>query len=164
MQSKFNVRKGVSNRYLEDLIYKTTTSDFRGVFPKNHINQISIFDGEASLVINTDLSFHKGSHFVGIIKKHDKIYYFDSLAQEIPNFIQDFLLKFNLPIIKSQTKIQADISEFCSFYCLGFILSDEIGINLQRFTSLFFRGNEENLLLNDQLIIFLIKSAIRQMK
>ena len=163
METKRSER-GLTNAYLQDLIKNITLSDFKGVFPQNLGDSIFTDEERASVVLNLDFSYEKGSHFVGIYKKSDRIIYFDSYGEEPENFTKDFLKKFNIPLIINKVKIQSKLSEFCGYYTAAFILSQDIGLELNDFTNLFITGEDNKLIANDKLVIFFIQNYIKNFK
>ena len=76
-----------------------------------------------SFIVNLQKSGLPGSHFVCILIKSDKIYYFDSLAFPIVNsYIDTKLETFNKPIYVSTKAIQGADSVFCGMYCIAFLV------------------------------------------
>lgn len=155
---------GLSNEYVENLARLLSDGSFIGCFPIDLLPNINNSNHQISLIINLDPSYKSGSHFVSIFKSKEIFTYFDSFGSEPPKEIIDFIIHFNLPYISNKQKIQSDNSQFCGFFCLGFILAQELGITVQEFTNLFYTKDKklgDLLRLNDNLIIHFIKSYIK---
>lgn len=153
---------GLKNSYVQNLLRELCPKTFKGVFPIDLIPNLyskKYRDKTISLVVNLDPHYKSGSHFVAFYKTKTNIVYFDSFGRE-PNLeLQKYLQNFNLPIVISKSKIQSLLSNFCGFFCVGFILSQEIGFDLKKFLDLFHScENEHHLIQNDNLIsCFIIK-------
>lgn len=89
---------GLSNQFLEKLVYASRVKHFKGVFPQNFADQINVDEQETCLILNKDFSYGTGSHFVVIYKKENEIFYFDSFGDQPDFFTRDFLSKFNIPL------------------------------------------------------------------
>lgn len=160
---------GLSNNYIAKLGNNLSNGSFLGVFPIDlRPDLFSTKQSQISMIINLDPHFKKGSHFVAIFKNKDLITYFDSFGEGPNKTITDYLQKFKLPVKINRKKIQSDFSDYCGYYCLGFIITQEIGIHIEKFIKFFFTVENHNcenngiLLLNDSLITHLIKTFIRR--
>ena len=96
---------------------------------KPQILPCDIFQSESQLavdksfIVNLQKSDLPGSHYVCILIKSDKIYYFDSLAFPIVNsYIDTKLQTFNKDIYVSTKAIQGADSVFCGLYCIAFLV------------------------------------------
>ena len=113
---------GVSSQYLTNL-----SSWCLKIQPQ--ILPCDIFQSESQLavdksfIVNLQKSDLPGSHYVCILIKSDKIYYFDSLAFPIVNsYIDKKLETFNKDIYVSTKAIQGADSVFCGMYCIAFLV------------------------------------------
>ena len=115
---------GLSNQYIEDLMYEISTkpNNFKGVYPcdifLNKVNQKELLLKEKNcFIINLSSSNHQGSHFVCLLVKPRKIIeYFDSFG--LPLFdinIKKALTSFKVEMFNET--LQDISSEFCGLYC-----------------------------------------------
>lgn len=90
---------------------------FRGVFSRDNT---PFLNNNESLVMNLDDKNGNGTHWTAMIKKGNKILYFDSYgyppSQEIVN-----MYKNKSKILYSSNNIQHNDSIMCGFFCVQFI-------------------------------------------
>lgn len=161
------MNSGLSNIYLEQLLYKLQIKDFYGVHSKN-LNIAEIYSLPFfSIILNLSSDFEIGSHFIAIYKKPHEILYFDSFGKPPVHYIKNFIQSFNIPIIINNQKIQSDFSEFCGYFCTAFILSESINFPLHEFQNSFLKSERNdksldniNLLMNDNIVVYFIKLYI----
>lgn len=150
---------GVTNGYLEKISKKILGSEFLGVFPCDAHPKTR----RKNFYVIFNLSKHNetGSHFVCISKKDNILTYFDALGTSLTNnYIKNFikkLIKSPVVLLDLKTKIQADNSDFCGFFCLGFLISQKKNIPLIKFFNMFNLKNKEE---NDGIIKNFIISKI----
>lgn len=113
--------EGLTNRDLEKLC-KNCIYNFIGVYPSDSKPNKKKIKKNFSLIFNLSPHFEQGSHFIAVVKKYNKLYYFDSLNERKNNDISEFIHSLNLRITFCQKKIQSDDSIFCGLYCLAFLL------------------------------------------
>ncbi len=113
-------------------------------------------------IINT-ADFPYSGHWIGLILSGNVCTYFDSLGLEsliderIVNFIckRATILKYNISVI------QSPLSEYCGFFCIGFILSFMCGENLGKYLD---RFSDNDLIKNDSIVIRVICFYSKMMK
>ena len=156
---------GLKNSYVQNLLRELCPKTFKGVFPIDLIPNLyskKYRDKTISLVVNLDPHYKSGSHFVAFYKTKTNIVYFDSFGKDPNSELDEYLQKFNLPVEISKLKIQSNLSNFCGYFCIGFILSQEIRIDLKFFLQFFHYCESENHLLgNDNLISHFINTYIK---
>ena len=130
--------KGLSSVYLNKLMKDLNSKSFIGTYPINKIPKLSNYKKKISLIVNLDPSFKKGSHWVSIFCINGQIIYFDSFGRKPNKIIYNILLRSKKKIIYNKKKVQSVLSNFCGFYCIGFILSQERGFDLKKFLNTFF--------------------------
>jgi len=152
---------GLTNAYVEKLCKKILKHHtFLGVYPCDIHPK---FDKRRnfSVVFNTGDSTTSGYHFVCIYVNKKTLFYFDSFGDDIsldPN-IKRFTENFpNKCLCQNTQKIQHNLSQFCGFYCIAYLLSKDLNIPEDIFKSQF---NEKNLLENDKNVIYFIKKYIK---
>lgn len=150
--------KGLTNDYLEKLCKKVLPKSFVGVHPCDktpEVNKKSNF----SLIFNTGLSSSSGEHFVAVFAKNSRIFYFDSFGEPISNeYIKNFLSQFSNHYYMHHRKIQDDLSNFCGFYCLAYLINMYKGRSTQNFISHF--KHKTDLMMNDQKVVKFIIANI----
>ena len=75
----------------------------------------------SSIIVNTSYSYERGDHWVAIVMKQKKCFYFDSfglpiLSKEIMNFLSPFQ-----KVTYSNVCIQNVNSDYCGQFCIAFI-------------------------------------------
>lgn len=114
---------GLTNYELEKFCKKIVGKHFLGVFPSDAFPNKFNNEKNSSIIFNLSKSNEKGTHFVAILKKNGKIYYFDSFGEKCTNKNILKNLKINTNIIYYNTKkIQSITSNFCGLYCLAFLI------------------------------------------
>ncbi len=142
---------GLTNKYLEELTTKFVgKKHFLGVFPSDAIPETK--KKKFSIIFNLSKHFEAGSHFVSIIKKSDKIIYFDSYGKKCSNrSIASFMNQFQIPITYNKKKIQHDLSNFCGYFCFYFLyycfyLNNTLTCFLELFPKIDLKHNDSLLL------------------
>lgn len=150
---------GVTNGYLEKIAKKFIGKSFLGVFPSDSHPNVSKKQNY-SVIFNLSEHNEEGTHFVCLYYNGKILKFFDPLGDKLNNSnIKLFIeknLKNNKIFCDLKYKIQSDESNFCSFYCLAFLLSQKLNQSTKKFFSLF---NHNNLRKNDDVVIkFLTKN------
>ena len=127
---------------------------FKGTYPCDLV-PISLNNEPQAFVVNTENSNSSGQHWIALITKQTKCWYFDSFGNELLN--QDILRSLRKIGVKNYffncKQIQAVYSDSCGYFCIAFVLSLILGINYEDFLSEF----SENVDQNDRLCLSLIK-------
>ena len=91
--------------------------------------------------------------------KKDESLCFDSYGLPCMNkFILNSFQKNDITKISySKTSIQTGLSLFCGYFCLAFLISDEQGMSLEQFVSLF---KENDVKANEKIASQIVKKAI----
>jgi len=153
--------KGLTNGYVEKLGKKLIGKNFLGVFPcdlpPNCSDKINF-----SVIFNTARHDKKGEHFIAIFANAKTLYYFDSFGKKcgnklIKNFITENIKQRDF--IQNDVKIQNDISNFCGFYAIAFLISRYLNKPLKTFLNLF---HTTKLRSNDKHVIDFIINFIDQ--
>ncbi len=112
---------GLTNKQLEDLGKKILGNSFLGVYPSDSIPNINN-KFNVSVIFNLSKHTEPGTHYVAILIKKNKIYYFDSYGKKLTNkYIKKNLKPFNLPIFYHNRNIQEKNSIFCGFFALSYL-------------------------------------------
>lgn len=151
--------RGLTNKYLNDITKKLVGHRFVGVYPCDVYPKTkkTCF----SLIFNTAPKNSSGEHFVAVNVKNKSVFYFDPFGEPPKNdFINNYLKKISKGrLVKwNNVQIQDDSSNFCGFYCLGFLMSEKNRMPFDRFISLFSIKRKKD---NDRKIIELIVSLIK---
>ena len=106
---------------------------FNGIYSRNNLPK-QINDGV--YVINLDKYKDTGTHWIALFCKKNEIVYFDSFGVEhIPEEIKKFIGNRN---IKANIYcVQANNSEMCGYFCIGFIDFMLVSKKLIDYTNLF---------------------------
>lgn len=113
---------GLTNYELEQ-IGKQCLINFKGVYPSDSFPRIKDDEQYFSVIFNLSPHNEIGSHFIAIVHRASKTYYFDSFGKECKNKkILNFMTKFSDTIFFNNQKLQHETSVFCGLYCLAFIL------------------------------------------
>ena len=127
---------------------------FKGTYPCDLVPISSNIEPQA-FVVNTENSHSSGQHWIALITKQTKCWYFDSFGNELLN--QDILRSLrNIGVEKyflNCKQIQPVHSNSCGYFCIAFVLSFILGIKYEDFLSEF----SENVDQNDRLCLSLIK-------
>jgi len=133
---------------------------FLGVYPNNRLNTIdrSIFTTKArfSGIVNLQNRSMPGSHWIGFFKDENArvIEYFDPFGAPPTKSVQNFLYKFEIPIVAVIRQIQELNSEACGYYVTEFIKLRTRGVGLYDFLfEIFTNSPEENEVILDNLVI-----------
>lgn len=114
---------GITNRELENLAKDLIGKSFLGVYPSDSKPKIKNTQNN-SLIFNLSKHNEPGTHYVSVLFKKNKIFYFDSFGKRLTNkLIKNFLKTFKLPIFYLTKKIQTTDSNFCSLFSLSFLFS-----------------------------------------
>ena len=130
---------GLTNTFLNKTTKKIIGSSFLGVYPCDQIPKIR--KNKFSLIINTGTHDSEGEHFVALYFHNNILFYFDPFGEPVANdyinsFIQELPLKNNRYHFNNR-HIQDNRSNFCGFYCLGFLLSRKSRMSYRQFLNLF---------------------------
>ena len=150
--------EGISNIYIDNLMNKISKT-FWGTFSIDNIPLIKndIF----SVIVNLSKQNEKGTHFIAVSSRKNRIIYFDSLGnQNIDITFKKYLKKYKKQIIYSNFQLQNLFSNHCGFFCISFILCMENNISLENFLKIF---NRKNLYLNDYICIEIVKFYINHL-
>ena len=129
---------GITNYELEKFCKGIIGKDFLGVFPCD-VYPYKFKLKNKSLIFNLSPHYEKGSHFVAILKKNKKIFYFDSFGKKCENKnIVSFLKKYTTKIYYNTKTIQSKKSIFCGLFCLAFLINcQKKKITLEKFVNMF---------------------------
>ena len=112
---------GLTNKELENLAKKLLGKQFLGFYTSDSRPKIKNLQNN-SLIFNLSKHNEPGTHYVSVLFANKKIFYFDSFGKRLTNkHILAFLKLYNFPIFYHTKKIQANDSNFCSFFSLGFL-------------------------------------------
>ena len=129
---------------------------FQGTYSIDNIPTIK--NNDFSIIINLSKQNKKGSHFVAIFNKQNRIIYFDSLgSQNIHRTLQKYIKKYKKQVTYSNIQLQHIFSNHCGFFCMSFILCLENDVTFNNFLDFFYR---KKLHLNDNICIDIIKFFI----
>ena len=150
--------EGISNIYIDSLMNKISRT-FYGTFSIDNIPEIN--NDVFSVIVNLSKRNEKGTHFIAVSSRKNKIIYFDSLGNQNINLIlKEYLKNHKKQIIYSNHQLQNFFSNHCGFFCVSFILCIENDISLENFLKIFSR---KNLYLNDYICIEIIKFYINHL-
>lgn len=142
--------KGITNGYLENISKKILGKNFLGVFPCDVHPKINN-KPEFYIIFNLSKHNETGSHFVCLYSNKKNIFYFDSFGEKLKNEeINNFVKNQKGKIKENTVKIQCDQSDFCGFFCLGFLISKKMKLPQSKFFSKFHRTKLDQ---NDKKII-----------
>ena len=147
---------GLRSDYI-DVLARTCLVNFNCVTPCDLLKKIS--KGQ-SYICNLDPSYKEGSHYIALSIQGGTVIYFDSYGLPCMNeHIIDAFLKNNLnQYVYSRKKIQNNISLFCGYFCLAFLICEEKGSSLSDFVSFF---TEDDLVQNEMIALNIIKNHIK---
>ena len=116
---------------------------------------------DKSFIINLQVSNLPGSHFVSVLIKADKIYYFDSLAFPLLNsYVVTKLKTLKKPIYYCTKAIQGANSVFCGLYCICFlIICQKRNKSFEKFLEMFWYDSSDCYLRNEVMCREIIKSS-----
>lgn len=93
--------------------------NFGGVFPRDQFN---LRNGGRKFIINTDTSALMGEHWIAILLKGDKAFYFDPMCWSPPiSSIVQHLIQYNYTVFVCQTRTQLFFSTTCGQQCIYFL-------------------------------------------
>lgn len=153
--------RGLSNIYLHNLSKKLIGPEFIGVYPCDVFPKIRHSVATNMIIFNTGRANTEGEHFVAVTVTRRKVYYFDSFGEQPNNiFIKDFLTKVcqDKFFDYNRVSLQHDLSNFCGFYCLAYLLSVKKKMSVKRFRNLFSTQNKKS---NDPKVIQFIVRNIK---
>ena len=129
MTTKF----GVSNHYLNRILYSLPLKRYRGCFAIDNvpISQLSI---PSSIICNLSRRGTVGSHFIVLHIDRRQITLQDSfgklgwmLSNDLKKLVKQLCSAFQLPFkIVNETAVQDEQSDFCGFFAMQFVLEKEI--------------------------------------
>lgn len=131
------MNKGLSNNYLDSLMLNLPIHSYEGSFPCDQTPILSSLKQPSSLIINLDTSSLPGSHWVSIYHTKNLTLYFDSYGRNPNEELNKILKSGNKRVIYFNKRIQSFNSIFCGYFCVAFIISQEIGLSLNTFLNLF---------------------------
>lgn len=153
--------RGVTSEYLGKLA--TNCLDIQPeILPCDIFKSQSKLTTDKSFIINLQVSNLPGSHFVSVVIKTDKIYYFDSLAFPLVNsYIVTKLKTLKKPIYYCTDAIQGVNSVFCGLYCICFlIICQKRNKSFEEFFKMFWYDSPGCYIKNEQVCAEIIKSSL----
>ncbi len=114
-----------------------------------------------SVIFNLSKHDEDGSHYIALFANEQEMYFFDSMGdrcvtKDILNFIKKE--KGNRRFKENLKQVQHCDSTFCGYFCLGFILSQQLGISSKHFLNFF---ENKDLILNDKIIVHFIQFVLK---
>ena len=103
-----------------NIITKFKSTKFLGVFACDEIANIR---NEGCLIVNTDPSYQKGTHWISVIIKNKCVYYFDPLNMSFwftDANISNFLKIQRKDLFINNVPIQTLSSPYCGQHCVVF--------------------------------------------
>jgi hypothetical protein len=104
-----------------------------GVFACDQLD--SVQSRQFAIVVNSDDSEHRGTHWLAIVKENGcNIEFFDSFSMPISfysPYIKKFLSKFSKTIQCSKPQLQSAFSTTCGHFCLYYIINRCSGRSLE---------------------------------
>ena len=152
---------GVTSEYLGKLA--TNCLDIQPeILPCDIFKSQSQLTNDKSFIINLQISSLPGSHFVSVVIKPDKIFYFDSLAFPLVNsYIATKLKTLKKPIYYSSKAIQGANSVFCGLFCISFlIICQKRNKSLDDFMKMFWFDSPGCYIKNEKKCAEIIKSNL----
>lgn len=150
--------RGISNRDIQNFLLGKVTH-FQGVYSSNNIPRCIVGMKKFTLICNHSKLGEPGSHFVTIVGFPNYMLYIDTFGQPCRiKEISNFLNLFDRPIHYNSTQIQSDLSYFCGFYSIMYVLYFE-----KRFTNTHFgkiKFDSVNLINNDDVCLDAIKQLV----
>ena len=116
------------------------------------------FPSTSRHIINLSSSNNSGSHWICVMLKGKKAYYFDSYGQKCydKNILKVFE-EMDMDLDYNDVKIQHDQSIHCGYFSVARLLCDEVEICHEQFIKLF---NQKCLDLNDYISVSIIKEFV----
>ena len=108
----------ISNFKINEIL--KNNREYIGAFSKNNVLKLK---NNQSAIINLANSYHKGTHWISLKLRNNKLFYFDSYGI---SFIPDVIKKQypNSKIITNIYRIQSNSSIECGKFCIMFIQSN----------------------------------------
>ena len=138
---------------------EVTKNFFIGTFAACHAPS---YKGERvySFITNTDVHDLTGTHWNSWFVKDNKIVFFDSFGRSpddpsFPHEYIDIINGFNI-IEYSRTRLQGQFTSTCGFYCIHFIYTLSLGLEIKDFISDYFN----NYAVNDSVVLNFVDSII----
>lgn len=114
---------GLSNIYLDAVLFKFCHNFFYGTFSSNTIPKELAQLSQFSIIVNLSKDFEIGSHYVCLVSFPTHLLYLDSYALPCTNDdICSFLLDLNKLVLYNSKRIQHATSNFCGFYAMFWVL------------------------------------------
>ena len=114
---------GLANSYVHNLASKFKINKYRGVFSADKFP----VGGRGSFIVNTHPSSEPGEHFIVILRRRRKYFYFNPLGltlNEYPSVLsrikQSSAKKKYYPALVKP--VQSPFSDFCGFFCVFFLV------------------------------------------
>lgn len=147
---------GLSNNYVENLS-KLCIKNFKSVLPCDLFSKTALNIGE-KFIVNLSPSQEKNGHFVAICVTENSFTYFDPYGIPCynPYILSAFHQRPNFKIDCSKKAIQASFSYFCGFFCICFLICDDMKLTQDQFNSLFYEASCKN----ENICIDIIKSHL----
>ena len=117
--------------YFIDNVLRTYSKFYKGTFSANTIPTKLSELKRFSIVCNLSDHNEAGSHFVCIIKLNNELLYIDSLGLPcLENNISSFLCRNRVKLFHNNAQFQDFKSDFCSLYCIMFVLYFENDLSM----------------------------------
>ena len=142
-----------TTEYIDDVMM--FVDGFLGTHPCNMIPKLDKKNRFNSMIINLDVSWKPGSHWVGIFVENstNAVHYYDPLGLKMRNkYITEFVNKFD-NVHYNKQRVQPTESVHCGVYCIGFVLhSVKNGVSIPGFNKMFCK-TELSSLFNDDIVV-----------
>jgi hypothetical protein len=150
---------GLTNYELEKYCKKYLGKCFIGVYPSDAQPKNFKKRKKVSVIFNLSPHYETGSHFVAILKKNNKLIYFDSFGEKCNNEnIIKFLKNITSKLYFNLKPIQSKNSYFCGLFCLAFlIICQKKNKSLKHFQNLFPNSINKN----DKIVLNIILSNFK---
>ena len=130
----------LSNIFINNLL--KNFKNFEGCYSKD---QIPLIENNKSLIFNLESSDQSGSHWVGLSRKNNDIFVFDSFGiAYVPNNLYKIYKNYN--IITNIYRLQHLNSNLCGMFCVLFCLYK---VDSKKFISFLNLFNSNNFLKNE---------------
>ena len=95
------------------------------VVAKDLLKYEAPMENNSVIVVNLDNHDGPGTHWTVIVRKDDKIYYFDPfglpMGETVETFVELTSKKFNLQILRNTTQVQKITSNKCGYHVIDFV-------------------------------------------
>jgi hypothetical protein len=108
-------KKPTTNFQLNKYCRKKFGHQYKGTFARN---QIPIMNHNEFCIANLDTSNEPGSHWIAIIKHHDKYLIYDSYGRDLSKILPNFNKKYDV-ISTEQDAEQSDSATNCGPRCIA---------------------------------------------